>query len=130
MRVLIDTQCWLWMQATPERLPARARALLETTGHEVYLSAASIWEMAIKAGLGRLRLPLPIDEYVHSRLEQSETRVLPIDHHHALRVASLPPHHRDPFDRILVAQAQVERWPIITSDRQLASYDVELIDGR
>ena len=127
MNVLVDTQCWLWMQSAPERLPARARDVVAGTGHQVFLSAASIWEMAIKTGLGKLRLPLPLDEYVHTRLEQSRTNVLPIDHYHALRVAGLPPHHRDPFDRMLVAQAQVERWPIVTVDRQLADYDVEVI---
>ena len=127
MKVLVDTQCWLWMQAAPERLSDRCRDVLAHASHEVFLSAASIWEMAIKVGVGKLRLPLPIHEYVHTRLEQSRTGILPIDHHHALRVAGLPPHHRDPFDRMLVAQAQVERWPIVTADRQLAAYDVELI---
>ena len=127
MKVLVDTQCWLWMQASPERLPSSARQVLESARAELFLSAASIWEMAIKIGIGKLRLPLPINEYVHTRLEQSRTGVLPIDHHHVLRVAALPPHHRDPFDRMLVAQAQVERWPIVTADHQLAMYEVELI---
>jgi PIN domain nuclease of toxin-antitoxin system len=127
VKVLVDTQCWLWMQASPERLPSSARQVLEGARADVFLSAVSIWEMAIKIGIGKLRLPLPISEYVHTRLEQSRTGILPIDHHHALRVAALPPHHRDPFDRMLVAQAQVERWPIVTVDRQLALYEVELI---
>jgi PIN domain nuclease of toxin-antitoxin system len=127
MNVLVDTQCWLWMQAAPERLPARARDVLADANQQLFLSAASIWEMAIKTGLGKLKLPLPLDEYVHTRLDQSHTNVLPIDHYHALRVGGLPPHHRDPFDRMLVAQAQVERWPIVTADPQLAAYDVEVI---
>ncbi len=127
MKLLIDTQCWLWMHADPERLPARARSLLASRSTQVLLSAASIWEMAIKTGAGKLRLPLPLDEYVITRIEQSHTEVLAVDHHHALRVSGLPPHHRDPFDRMLVAQAQVERVPIVTTDRQLSAYDVELI---
>ena len=127
MRVLADTQCWLWMHLAPERLRHEVRQLLASGSTELYLSAASIWEMAIKHGIGKLRLPLPLTDYVLSRLERSTTLVLPVDHHHALRVAGLPPHHRDPFDRILVAQAQVERLAIVTADPQLAAYDVDLI---
>ena len=127
MTVLLDTQCWLRMHADPGRLPPRARALLASTRTRVLLSAASIWEMAIKSALGKLRLPLPFDEYVLTRIEQSRTEILPIDHYHAIRVFNLLPHHRDPFDRMLVAQAQVERVAIATTDRQLAAYDVELI---
>lgn len=127
MRVLVDTQCWLWMQADPDRLTDEARRALASRANEVLLSAASIWEMAIKCALGKLRLPLPIDEYVVSRLEQSATMVLPIDHLHALRVGALPPHHRDPFERMLVAQAQVERLPLVTADSRLAKYGVETI---
>ena len=81
----------------------------------------------MKSGLGKLRLPLPSDEYVLTRIGQSRAEILPIDHYHATRVFSLPSHHRDPFDRMLVAQPQVERVPIVTTDRQLAAYDVELI---
>ncbi len=127
MKLLVDTQCWLWMHSAPERLPASVRRVLASAASSLFLSSASIWEMAIKAGIGKLRLPLPLNEYVLTRLEQSRTDVLPIDHHHALRVAGLPPHHRDPFDRMLVAQAQVEDWPIVTTDPQLAAYDVEVI---
>lgn len=127
MRVLVDTQCWLWMHLRPERLSATARTILAAERTELHLSAASVWEIAIKHGIGKLDLPLPLAEYVLSRLERSRTMVLAIDHHHALRVASLPPHHRDPFDRIIVAQAQVERLPIVTADRQLEAYDVALL---
>ncbi len=128
MRILLDTQCWLWMAASPERLSARARKLVETTEHELLLSAASAWEIAIKHALGKLRLPEPPARYVPKRLETMRTVPLPIEHGHALRVASLPPHHRDPFDRMLVAQAQIEDLPILTADPVFTRYDVEVIE--
>lgn len=129
MRILIDTQCWLWMAGSPDRLSPRARALVETTEHELLLSAASAWEIAIKHALGRLTLPEPPGRYVPSRLERMKMTPLPIEHDHALKVATLPAHHRDPFDRILVAQAQIEELSILTADRAIASYDVTVIEA-
>lgn len=127
MRLLLDTQCWLWMAATPDRLSARARALVDTTEHELLLSAASAWEIAIKHALGKLTLPEPPERYVPSRSAALRTVALAIEHAHALRVATLPPHHRDPFDRLLVAQAQIEDVPILTADPVFAQYDVPVI---
>jgi PIN domain nuclease of toxin-antitoxin system len=127
VRILLDTQCWLWMAAAPERLSSQARALVEPSDHELLLSAASAWEIAIKHALGKLTLPEPPSRYVPSRLDSLRTTPLPIQHDHALRVASLPPHHRDPFDRLLVAQAQIEGIPILTADAVFAKYDVSVI---
>ena len=129
MRILLDTQCWLWMAAAPDRLSARARALVDTTDHELLVSAASAWEIAIKHALGKLTLPEPPERYVPSRSEALRTVPLAIEHAHALRVASLPPHHRDPFDRLLVAQAQIEDVPILTADPVFARYDVPVIEA-
>lgn len=126
MKILLDTQCWLWMLAEPERLSARARRLVQRAEHDTYLSAASAWEIAIKWGLGKLTLPADPVEFVGSRLEQSGVIPLPIRHTHALEVARLAPHHHDPFDRLLVAQAQVEGMTLLTADRQLEPYDVRL----
>jgi PIN domain nuclease of toxin-antitoxin system len=127
VKILIDTSCWLWSLATPERLNKRTRALLSDPAHTLYLSAASSWEIAIKAALGKLHLPEPPDKYVPSRMEALDIRGLPVEHAHALRVFGLPRHHRDPFDRILVAQAQTESLTILTADRAFAAYDVETI---
>lgn len=126
MRLLLDTQCWLWMQVSPEHFSAEARAILVSPETELLLSAASSWEIAIKHSLGRLPLPEPPAKYVPSRMESSGVEPLPVQHTHALQAAALPLHHRDPFDRLLVAQAQVERVPILTADRQLEAYDVEV----
>jgi PIN domain nuclease of toxin-antitoxin system len=127
MKILLDTQCWLWMAASHERLSDRARALIEASDNELYLSAASAWEIAIKHSLGKLRLPEPPARYVPSRLDAMRTLALPIEHSHALHVATLPAHHRDPFDRLLIAQAQLEDLPILTADPLFARYDVTTI---
>lgn len=127
MRLLFDTHAWLWMVADPDRLSREAGELLEDAANELYLSAASSWEIAIKVGIGRLRLPERPAKYVPMQIERTGVMPLPIAHGHALRVASLPPHHRDPFDRLLVAQAQLEELAILTADPRFESYDVELV---
>ena len=127
MKILLDTQCWLWMALSPERFSSSARNLVEDRQHVLYLSAASAWEISIKYGLGRLRLPEPPVSYVPSRATTLGVLTLPIGQHHALHVASLPPHHRDPFDRMLVAQAQIEDLPVLTADPIFSSYDVTAI---
>ncbi|MBF8301355.1 MAG: Conserved protein of unknown function, probable VapC16-like toxin (part2) [Acidobacteria bacterium] len=127
MKILLDTQCWLWMALAPERLGAKARELVETTQNELVLSAASAWEIAIKHAIGKLRLPEPPERFVPSRHVTLRTLALPIDQDHALRVGTLPAHHRDPFDRMLIAQAQAEGLPILTADPVFSRYDVTVI---
>lgn len=127
MKVLLDTQCWLWLQSTPERLSERVRDRLADEENALFLSAASAWEIAIKYALGKLPLPRAPAQYVPSRMQRSGTASLPVSQEHALRVAGLPPHHHDPFDRLLVAQAQIEGTWLLTADPQLARYDVKLL---
>jgi len=129
VRILLDTQCWLWMLSAPERLSPKARTIVSGSRHDLVLSAVSAWEIAIKHALGKIDLPADPVEYVTSRMAQSAVLPLAITHEHALQVARLPPHHRDPFDRLLVAQAQIEDIPILTTDRQLAAYGVSTIDA-
>lgn len=124
MRVLLDTQCWLWMQAAPGRFSRATTEIIESPENELVLSAASSWEIAIKYAIGRLPLPVPPSEYVPDRMESSGVVGLPVEHSHALHVATLPPHHRDPFDRLLIAQAQILNIPILTADRQFAPYEI------
>jgi PIN domain nuclease of toxin-antitoxin system len=111
----------------PSRLNAEAADLLSDRRHEVYLSVASAWEIVIKHGLGKLSIPLPPGQYIPDRVAVLGYRVLSIEQRHVLRVAELPPHHKDPFDRILVAQAQVDDLQIVTGDRLLTAYDVPTI---
>ena len=127
MNVLVDTQCWLWMQAEPERFGREGLSCIEESENQLWLSAASAWEIAIKYALGKLPLPVPPAEYVPTRLERSATGELPVTCDHALRVAALPPYHRDPFDRLLVAQCQVERLRLLTADRQFEPYGLDII---
>jgi PIN domain nuclease of toxin-antitoxin system len=125
VKFLVDTHCWLWLNASPERLAPEVLSLLEDPANDLLLSAASSWEIAIKYALGKLSLPEPPSHYVPSRMNATGSRGLPIEHAHSLRVAELPPHHRDPFDRLLVAQAQIEKLVLVTADRQFEAYDVE-----
>jgi PIN domain nuclease of toxin-antitoxin system len=115
------------MQAEPDRFGSETRKLLLDPGNELYLSAASSWEIAIKYALGKLPLPEPPTTYVPSRMQSSGVIGLAIEHAHALHVDSLPPHHRDPFDRLLVAQAQLEAMSILTANRALALYPVTIL---
>lgn len=128
MRLLLDTHVWLWMQTTPERLGPALPAIEDPT-NELLLSAASSWEIAIKWALGRLSLPEPPRLYVPRRVQTSAVTPLPIEHAHALAVADLPRHHRDPFDRMLVAQATTDRLPLVTADRAFAPYEVDVIEA-
>ena len=122
----MDTHCWLWALARPEALNAEAAALLSNDETEVVFSAASVWEIAIKSALGKLRVTTSEDSLFDIIEHQPVTR-LPILHSHARHVASLPPHHGDPFDRMLIAQAQMENLPIVTADDQFLRYEVEII---
>ena len=126
MRLLLDTHVFLWLQTEPERLGDHL-TLVEHRGTTLLLSAASSWEIAIKYGLGRLPLPEPPEGYVPSRMRAIGAEALPIEHPHALAVASLPPLHGDPFDRLLVAQASVVGAAILTADPAVAQYPTETL---
>lgn len=126
MRVLLDTHVWLWMLAAPERL-GHAAPVLEDTRNELLLSAASVWEIAIKTSVGRMELPLPASRYVPERMRRTGVVSVPIEAAHALAVADLPLLHRDPFDRLLVAQARHLGVPIATADPLVAAYDVAIL---
>jgi PIN domain nuclease of toxin-antitoxin system len=127
LRILIDTHCWLWLCAEPGRFSKSTLDRLSQRDTERLVSAASIWEIVIKHDLGKLPLPVAPRDFVPSRLEITQTDVLDISAAHALRIANLPGHHRDPFDRMIVAQALVEGAPLLTADRALRGYGVELM---
>ena len=129
MKILLDTQIFLWALTAPARLGQNAQSLLRRKENQLYLSAASSWEISIKAGLVKLPLPEPPDAYVSSRMANLNILPLAIKHHHTFGVYNLPLHHRDPFDRILIAQAMAEGLQIMSADRQFKRYEVDLIWG-
>ncbi|MCV7379825.1 twitching motility protein PilT [Mycobacterium alsense] len=126
-RYLLDTHVWLWIQSDPDRLREDTRILVEDVRTTLFFSAASAWEIAIKYRLGKLALPDSPGLYVPDRMRRSATFALPVDPGHALRTAELPDHHRDPFDRLLIAQAQQLDLTILTADTQFSAYDVAII---
>jgi len=124
---LLDTHVWLWILAEPQRLGPGAIAIVENTENRLVLSAASSWEIAIKFALGRLPMPEAPDKHLLDWMRRTGVDGLAVEHHHALAVATLPMHHRDPFDRLLVAQAQIEHLPILTADPLFDRYDIEVV---
>ena len=122
MRLLLDTCSFLWVVSTPALLPAQVLRQFRSPDNEVFLSAASAWEIAIKHGLGRLPLPEPPDRFVPAEREAHGIAPLPIDEESALHLARLPALHRDPFDRMLVSQAIVHGLTIVTPDPLVTQY--------
>ena len=122
MKLLLDTCTFLWIVGGGHELPGRVAALYQSADNEVYLSAASAWEIAIKHAIGRLPLPVPPQALVAQERERCGVATLAIDEESALHVARLPLLHRDPFDRLLVAQAIVHGLTIVTPDPLVSQY--------
>ena len=123
-RILLDTHVWLWLQSDTKRFSDFVLDQLRDRSNEILLSAASSWEISIKYGLGKLPLPDRPETYVPDRMARSGVEGIAVSHAHSLRVAELPDHHRDPFDRLLISQAQVENLELMTVDRRLDLYEV------
>ena len=124
MKLLLDTHALIWLAENDARLSAPARQALEDEKNDLFCSVASIWELAIKASLGKLKLSVQLDTAFRRRLEENGFAVLPVEYTHAAHVLSLPWHHRDPFDRLLVAQAALEQLALVSHDRQLDAYGI------
>ena len=127
MKYLVDTSVLIFSIISKPKLNARALHLLADDSSELFLSAVSSWEIAIKVGTGKLSLPGPPSEVVTRSMRLMSLRALDISHFHALAVEELPHHHRDPFDRMLVAQATTEQMVLLTADRVFERYDVDQI---
>ncbi len=126
MKAILDTHAFLWAIAEEGKLSRRARQIY-TGSNDLWLSVASMWEILIKAQAGKLPLPKPVGPYLVKKLVQNQIELLPITLDHVLGIESLPLHHRDPFDRVLIAQSINQKWPIITADPWFSRYKVEVI---
>ena len=127
MKYLLDTNVWLWSIDSVGRINQAGLDILRNGSEEIYFSAAAVWEISIKAGLGRLRLPSPPAKCVPTFTARQGLRPLAVTQFHAVRVYDLPPHHRDPFDRLMIAQAIAEEMVILTSDRVFEKYSVDVL---
>ncbi|MBF0355042.1 MAG: type II toxin-antitoxin system VapC family toxin [Alphaproteobacteria bacterium] len=127
MRLLLDTCAFLWLASEPEGLSRQARTLIGDEGTQVFLSPASAWEIAIKYGMDRLKLKLPPPDYVAQGIQMHDLQTLDVTMTHTLTAGGLPLHHKDPFDRLLIAQAQVEKMKLVTPDMAFRPYAIETI---
>jgi PIN domain nuclease of toxin-antitoxin system len=124
MRILLDTHTFIWYTEASPKLSSAALAVIENAD-ERYISLASVWEMQIKVALARLDLKQPLPVLISAECEQNDFHVLPITQDHIYRLADLPPLHKDPFDRMLIAQAQQENLTLVTVDEKIAKYAVQ-----
>ncbi len=127
MKILLDTHIFLWAITGDPRLSASHATRFVDDANELFLSIASIWEMLIKVGLGRLPLPSPSTDYIVRQMEKNRVSLLPIRTIHLAELELLPPLHRDPFDRMLVAQSRAEKTPLLTADGGLRQYAVQIL---
>jgi PIN domain nuclease of toxin-antitoxin system len=125
MRLLLDTHAFLWFVLDDPQLSTKARAAIEDEGADVLVSPASYWEIAIKVSLGKYALTVPYETFWQRGIGDNGFAVLPIEVRHTAALLDLPFHHRDPFDRLLVAQAMVESIPLVSADRRLDAYPIQ-----
>jgi PIN domain nuclease of toxin-antitoxin system len=127
MQYLIDTQIFIWLMEQSPSLNPKVMPILNNPDSDLRLSIASIWEIGIKCGIGKLTFPEPLEETLQHQLELNRIELLPITFTHALRVRQLPLYHRDPFDRLIIAQALAENLPVVSSDGNFDRYGIERI---
>lgn len=126
-RLLLDTHTFLWWIDDAPQLSTAARRAIGDANTECHLSLASCWEMAIKSSLGKLQLAKPIERFVSEQLAANNFTLLNIELRHAAKIEKMPFHHRDPFDRLLIAQAMTEKLAVVTADKAFAGYGVKII---
>lgn len=124
MNLLLDTHIFLWFVFAETALNSYARSLIEDKANTKFLSMASVWEMAIKHSIGKLPLTLPFEEFMRQQPERNNLVLLPMEFDHLIKVSSLPMHHRDPFDRLMIAQAMTENMAVVSADAAFDAYGV------
>ncbi len=128
MKVLLDTHVFLWWIIDDDRISPKAGEIMRSGDNKLFLSVASGWEIAIKSSLGKIKIPgeKHLAPFIHEQIKENGMSILPIHMSHALHVYQLPYYHSDPFDRILIAQAQLEKLPLLSADGQFQQYDIEV----
>ena len=127
MDFLIDTHTFLWLVTDSPKLSNRAKKLYLNAENKIFLSLASIWEIAIKSSLGKIALDKPLEEFIDEHIRGNDIQILKIELPHILRIEKLPFHHRDPFDRLIISQQIENNLPIIGNDREFDKYGVKRI---
>lgn len=127
MRYLLDTHSFIWLDSTPARLSLKVAAICQDQTNALILSVASVWEMQIKLQLGKLTLPAPLAQTIENQQRTNQIELLPVQLAHVLELANLPNHHKDPFDRLLIAQAISEGLILISHDPRMAQYPVQVV---
>lgn len=127
MKLLLDTHAFLWADGEPHKLSTRAKAACENQDNDLILSVVSIWEMQLKIMLGKLSLRAPLRQVIDDWVRDSGLKILTLNEQHILRLDSLPALHKDPFDRLLVAQADLEGCELVTQDREIARYPISTL---
>lgn len=127
MKLLLDTHTFIWWVDKPEKLPKLVLTSFEDPDNSLILSIVSVWEMQIKHQLGKLKLDIPLRTLIENQLEANNLQILPVDLAHIWALGGLPLHHRDPFDRLLIAQARVEDAFLVSQDEAFSDYPVKLL---
>jgi PIN domain nuclease of toxin-antitoxin system len=127
MNLLLDTHAFLWLDADPSRLSPAAADACADLNNQLWLSVASVWEIQIKRALGKLRLQRSVRETVLAQQNTNGIQILAVELAHTLELESLPLHHKDPFDRLLIAQARFRGWPIVSHDSEVSNYGIHVI---
>jgi PIN domain nuclease of toxin-antitoxin system len=127
MKLLLDTHVFLWFRNAPDKLPEHVLACYENIDNDIFLSMVSVWEMQIKNQLGKLELDLPLNELIEQQCLNNGLQILGIETSHIYTLQNLPPHHNDPFDRLIIAQAQFENLQLVSADAVFNRYDVDVM---
>ena len=127
MRLLLDTHTFIWWDSEPSRLSQQALAAIGNSNNTLLLSVVSVWEMQIKSQLGKLQFNLPLAEVIESQCQTNQIEILPITLSHVLEINQLPNHHKDPFDRLLIAQSIVEQATLVSGDPIISQYSIQII---
>jgi len=126
MKLLLDTHVFIWWDSEPAKLSKKALALCSDPGNTLLLSVASAWEMQIKMQLGKMKLAFPLQDIIREQQKDNGVQVIPVELEHVLALQSLPSHHKDPFDRLLIAQARAESAVLVTKDKTFSKYQIDL----